>query len=919
MKLVYFFFYVNMFYASGEKVHQGQFQFPQNYPLTNSMVTSERSIYFPSGFQTLSPYFASNNYDDAYKLLPSIQAKLSNAFPTSFPILLTPTTDYKDGFQRRLESNEKLNKSVPTPFMYNQTKISSNIKEAERRTLPINTQVLNYKQIDRMDSKASTQVTPTTEATKPSTNSASKKFIISSENINNQDLEQKASFHNVHFAPPPNVYIQSTTEIAIPILRLSNEMDLDGSFSYEALGADQTHYVQHSRMENLGTDKESQVVEGSYSYVGDNGQTYTVHYIADSNGYRATGDHLPVPPPVPEIIQRSIQYNLAEEARKPPHLRYYYDDESDSIYNNDKDNQNYLPLQNNLFTGRTPEAFSFGLSQRSSLQNDLTSTNSKEPINQNTEFSEDKFKRNTNIETLEPQVTFLASQGASLPLNKPQKSTLPQLVNYDSSQLKPSSKESENAKALWRWQYGSNSNIESLNPTKNLISRSSSEGDDVIINFNEMTPMEYSKAIRNYENSLINSNNDPEHHPKADNSYNYSIDDKIMDSNNSFENDYYYNMNNHKIKTSVTEPSSSKFNDVHEPNLDNNLSSAQTSNSEDTFKVNKPYNFAVSTDTPKWLDYETVSYKPKLTSYNTDNINKYSTFEYLRNESDSSYSQTYKNKDNYEANFNEDKISSSTIIPSNYNYHQDQENKESKFQEVHIIPKRQEIITQNNKDQVTTTEVNINEMLRDNIFLRNLFKARKPDINQIYSQNKLKSESYKNYIIDTTPKSIDTDSEYVIITSPKTFTIRNEPTPANDIKFNEKKPFDTTDVLYYVINKNVFESNKLKSKRKTLQVNNNNKYGSYDLSNDSKNKEIKVDQPTNQNNFRLQPQQQEIRGILKNYKVIQRNNVRKANTEQENQSQNAHELKNQNLYSIKLPHLGRAGPSTKSYLPPVYL
>lgn len=57
-------------------------------------------------------------------------------------------------------------------------------------------------------------------------------------------------------------------------------------------------------MENMGTEKEEQVVEGSYSYVGDNGQTFTVHYIADANGFRASGDHLPVAPPVPEIIQR---------------------------------------------------------------------------------------------------------------------------------------------------------------------------------------------------------------------------------------------------------------------------------------------------------------------------------------------------------------------------------------------------------------------------------------------------------------------------------------------------------------------------------------------------------------------------------------------------------------------------------------
>ena len=52
------------------------------------------------------------------------------------------------------------------------------------------------------------------------------------------------------------------------------------------------------QLKNIGKDEAAIVVKGSYSFVADDGQHYTVNYVADENGFQPQGAHLPVAPVV---------------------------------------------------------------------------------------------------------------------------------------------------------------------------------------------------------------------------------------------------------------------------------------------------------------------------------------------------------------------------------------------------------------------------------------------------------------------------------------------------------------------------------------------------------------------------------------------------------------------------------------------
>ncbi|KAH8364470.1 hypothetical protein KR084_007231 [Drosophila pseudotakahashii] len=79
------------------------------------------------------------------------------------------------------------------------------------------------------------------------------------------------------------------------ILRLDSDVGPE-SFKYDWETSDGQAAQAQGQLKNIGSENEAIAVQGSYRFVGDDGVTYEVTYIADENGYQPSGAHLPVAP-----------------------------------------------------------------------------------------------------------------------------------------------------------------------------------------------------------------------------------------------------------------------------------------------------------------------------------------------------------------------------------------------------------------------------------------------------------------------------------------------------------------------------------------------------------------------------------------------------------------------------------------------
>lgn len=622
-----------------------------------------------------------------------------------------------------------------------------------------------------------------------------------------------------------------------------------------------------------------------------------------------------------------MQYNIAEELKKPPHLKSWNEEEKENEFSESEKRHRFAvspPRLSNLFTGKTPESFSHSFSQASNPQNNLVSAASSQSSLQTVDFA-DQMQNKQNSATISPQITFLASQGAHVPsVNAQQQQqqniariftterpTMPQIVNYEAN-IKESDQESN--KALWRWQYGMNTNA-NQNMEKNLISRSFGE-DDISINFSDMTADQYTKMLQQQLEPNMRQNMEAPH--QFENSNNQGQYYNSLNSYSNIGNDNKYNNNNN-------------FNTVNPVTSESHYSTEKVTSAHPLDKYDDQSNFNKYDEQNSKESQEEVSQtsRPKLITQDQF-IPRSQTVTQTYNYEDNGFESRRtrflsKNNNMYDMNLN--------VIPLNH-----ERSAQTTTTPIPKVEKEQKIIstqeppmmtsisnikftdfivpedkndfkpifaateTFTQETTTTTTEANIENIIEENMFLKNLFRNNK---NAQEMGNKITDEN-KNLLVK--PIADTRTDKYP---SPKY--IQFDQKPYNEIKTMKRKPVDISEIINY-LSRNQFESNKVRSKPKQVQ-NNFKQKNEMQYTNDDE-QEMTEDKMTR--HYRTLQQQEELRGAIKNYKVLHRNN-HLASADRDDIEGLRRDLSPPPVKVINLPPLGRAGPNMKSYLPPVYV
>ncbi|XP_018580237.1 larval cuticle protein LCP-17-like [Anoplophora glabripennis] len=90
----------------------------------------------------------------------------------------------------------------------------------------------------------------------------------------------------------------------------------DGSYEYLYETGNGIFVQEEGKARSINEENVDLVVQGSFLYTAPDGKEIHLSYVADENGYRPQGDHLPTPPPIPPQIQRALDWIAARSLQK---------------------------------------------------------------------------------------------------------------------------------------------------------------------------------------------------------------------------------------------------------------------------------------------------------------------------------------------------------------------------------------------------------------------------------------------------------------------------------------------------------------------------------------------------------------------------------------------------------------------------
>ncbi|CAH2107375.1 unnamed protein product [Euphydryas editha] len=93
-------------------------------------------------------------------------------------------------------------------------------------------------------------------------------------------------------------------------VKYGNEVNPDGSYDFFFETNNGIAAQSHGTPRNFGGDPPvaPAVADGAFSWISPEGQTISIRYVADENGYQPSGDAIPQAPPIPPLILRSLEY-----------------------------------------------------------------------------------------------------------------------------------------------------------------------------------------------------------------------------------------------------------------------------------------------------------------------------------------------------------------------------------------------------------------------------------------------------------------------------------------------------------------------------------------------------------------------------------------------------------------------------------